>query len=118
MIISVINHTNGQLTDEHVQVALRAINRQIAEDFEPYWSMGATLRLEGRSVASPDVQTLPDMRGDAVLYLWDDTNVPGALGYHDRNHQGIPFGFVFTDLVLSLGESWTTEVDPGSWTVS
>ena len=43
MIISVINHTNGQLTDEEVQGAIRAINRQIEEDFEPYWSLDAAL---------------------------------------------------------------------------
>jgi hypothetical protein len=107
MIISVINHTAGQLSDIEVQQAIRAINRQIAEDFFPYWSLGATLRLEGKSSSSPDAQDPADMRGDAVLYLWNETDVDGALGYHDRNNQGIPFGFVFTDLVASIGESWT-----------
>lgn len=34
--ISTINHTNGKLSDEDVQHALRAINRQIREDFELY----------------------------------------------------------------------------------
>lgn len=47
MIISVINHTNGQLGDEEVQGAIRAINRWIEENCEPYWSLGATLRLMG-----------------------------------------------------------------------
>jgi len=107
VIISVINHTNGQLQDEDVQTAIRAINRQIEEDFEPYWSLGARLRLEGRTSSAPNKQTLSDMRGDAVLYLWDKTDVPNALGYHDRNNAGIPFGFIFTDLVKRLGESWT-----------
>jgi hypothetical protein len=107
MIISVINHTNGQLSDIEVQEAIRAINRQIAEDFFLYWSLGATLRLEGKSSTSPDQQDVADMRGDAVLYLWNETDVPGALGYHDRNNRGIPFGFVFTDLAASIGESWT-----------
>jgi hypothetical protein len=60
MIISVINHTNGQISDEQLEVAIRAINRQIREDFEPYWSLGATLRLEGRSQASsPANKTSP-----------------------------------------------------------
>lgn len=107
MLISVINHTGGELTDEVVQHALRAINRQIREDFEPYWSMGATLRLEGKAGAQPKPQDPADMRGDAVIYLWDTVDVPGALGYHNRNNQGIPFGFVFTDLVEEIGESWT-----------
>jgi hypothetical protein len=107
MIISVINHTNGKLSDAEVQKALRAINRQISEDFSPYWGLSGALRLEGKAGESPDKQALADMRGDAVLYLWDKTDVDGALGYHDRNNRGIPFGFVFTDLVKKLGESWT-----------
>ncbi len=107
MIISIVNHTNGQIKDEDLQTAIRAINRQIAEDFEPYWSLGATLRLEGRSEKNPGKMTLPDLRGDAILYLWDKTDVAGALGYHDQNARGIPYGFVFTDLAKKLGESWT-----------
>jgi len=107
MIISVINHTNGRLQDEQVQAGIRAINRQITEDFEPYWSLGAQLRLEGRSGPQPTKQALPDMRGDAVLYLWDKADIAGALGYHDRNNAGIPFGFVFLDIIEKYGESWT-----------
>ena len=107
MIISVINHTNGTISDEEVQGTLRAINRQIREDFAPYWSFGAQLRLEGRSVERPSEIDLADMRGDAILYLWDDVNVTDALGYHNRNNSGIPYGFVFTELSRSLGESWS-----------
>jgi hypothetical protein len=80
MIISVINHTNGRISDEEVQTALRAINRQIREDFEPYWSLGAKLRLEGKSTEKPDKLSLPDMRGDAVLYLWDEVIRPSRAG--------------------------------------
>src|SRR4051812_46107378 len=99
MIISVINHTKA-ISDEEVQRALRAINRQIREDFEPYWSMGAQLRLEGRSQDKPGKDDagkdddLADMRGSAVIYLWDEVDVDDALGYHNTNHRGIPFGFV------------------------
>ena len=107
MIISIINHTSGKVTDEELQGAIRAINRQTAEDFEPYWSLGATLRLEGKSGEKPQKQDLADMRGDAVIYLWDKTDVAGALGYHEANNRGIPFGFVFTELSKKLGENWT-----------
>ena len=107
MIISVINHTNGQISDEELETAIRAINRQIREDFEPYWSLGATLRLEGRSQKSPGKQDLADMRGDAVIYMWNQTDMKDALGYHDQNNRGIPYGFVFTDLSAKLGENWT-----------
>lgn len=107
VIISVINHTNGHISDAEAQGVIRAINRQITEDFEPYWSMGATLRLDGRSTLEPDIQLPVDMRGDAVIYLWDEVNVPNALGYHDRNFQGVPFGFVFTEISEEIGEDWS-----------
>jgi hypothetical protein len=86
MIISVINHTKD-IPDEEVHAALRSINRQIEFDFRPYWSKAATLRLEGRSGKRVNRETLSDMRGDAVLYLWDEADVDDALGYHERNHR-------------------------------
>lgn len=107
MIISVINHTNGKVSDEELHVTIRAINRQIAFDFEPYWSLGAQLRLEGRSEKKPSRHSLADMRGDAVLYIWDKIDVDDALGYHERNDRGIPYGFVFVDLSAQLEDPWS-----------
>lgn len=107
MIISVINFTNGKIKDEDIHAAIRAINRQIAEDFEPYWSFGATLRLEGRTTAKPSKKSLPDMRGDGIVYVWDRSDVEDALGYHEANYRGIPYGFVFTQLSEQLGEPWS-----------
>jgi hypothetical protein len=105
MRISLINFTS--IPDEDVQEVIRAINRQIREDFEPYWGVGASLRLEGKSRLRPGRQRPVDMRGDAVLYLSENVDVEGMLGYHDINFPGIPYGFVFTRLSILLGESWT-----------
>jgi hypothetical protein len=105
MRISLINFTS--IPDEDVQAVIRVINRQIREDFEPYWSIGASLRLEGKSRLRPGIQSPVDMRGDAILYLSDSFNINGYLGYHDLNFPGIPYGFVFTWLSWRLGESWT-----------
>jgi hypothetical protein len=104
---SIVNHSNGQVTDEDLQKAVRAINRQIQEDFAPYWGMSAVLRLEGRSAEKPETVELADLRGDAVIYLWNQADVAGALGYHFQNNRGIPFGFVFTDIAQSIGEPWS-----------
>ncbi|AZP11804.1 alkaline phosphatase family protein [Undibacterium parvum] len=106
MLISIINRSK-KITDEQVQNAIRAINRQVKEDFEPYWSFGATLRLEGRIGKSVNKNALPELRGDAILYLSDKADVEDALGYHDKNFRGIPYGFVFTELCEQLKESWT-----------
>jgi phospholipase C len=106
MIISIVNRSDS-ISDDDLQCVIRAINRQIAEDFEPYWSFGARLRLEGKIGDSPDTGRLPELRGDAVIYLWDKTDVENALGYHSDNTLGIPYGFVFTELSAKLGEKWS-----------
>ena len=106
MIISIVNRS-GSISDKKLQGVIRAINRQIAEDFEPYWSFGAKLRLEGKIGKEPDTKALAELRGDAVIYLWDKTNIDDALGYHDKNARGVPYGFVFTELSQKLGEEWS-----------
>lgn len=107
MLISVVNHTDGKLSDEAVQEGIRGVNRQIAEDFNPNWSMGADLRLEGAIGKDPDDAKLPELKGDAIIYLWNGVDVDNALGYHEANAAGTPFGFVFTELVKELDEPWT-----------
>jgi hypothetical protein len=108
MLISIVNLSHGALADEDLQRVIRAINRQIAEDFEPYWSFGATLRLEGAAGARPRPNSLPEMRGDALIYIWDKIDVADALGYHDRNDNGIPFGIVSLNECRKAGDNWTT----------
>jgi hypothetical protein len=116
MRISVINHTNGNIADKKIIEVLRAINRQIQEDFEPYWGMGATLRLEGRTEEKPDAMHPVDMRGDAIIYVWErakedskslEEEAEEAVGYHDQNFMGIPHGFVFIDLTKRLKQDWS-----------
>ena len=105
MIISLINHTN--LPDVDVQQAIRAVNTQIEQDFYPYWSIGATLRLEGRIGENPDVDNLAaSLRGDAIIYLEDTLDSEDPLGFHNLHFSGIPFGFVFTAISHQLGEPW------------
>jgi hypothetical protein len=105
MRISLINFS--PIPDENLQAVIRVINRQIRDDFEPYWGMSASLRLEGKSTFRPRLQSAVDMRGDAVLYLTNTGNVNGLLGYHALNFPGIPYGCVFTWISRQLGESWT-----------
>jgi hypothetical protein len=105
MLISIVNKTKETVSDEELQRVIRAINRQINEDFAPYWHLHATLRLEGRSTDKPDAESSNELRGDAILYLCDDINVPAALGYHDDNNRGIPYGFVSTTLSQKIGDS-------------
>src|SRR5262245_8986560 len=107
MLISIVNHTDGKLSDPQVQAAIRAINAQMAYDYRPYWHRSAELRLEGSIGADPDDKALPELRGDAIIYLWNDVNTDDALGFHELNAGGVPFGFVFTELSKQLNEPWS-----------
>lgn len=107
MLISVINLTHGGVSDQELQRVIRAINRQIRDDFYPYWSISATLRLEGHVAEEPDKTTPADLRGDAIIYLAEHVDVDGVLGYHDKYGSGIPSGYVFTALAEQLKEPWS-----------
>jgi hypothetical protein len=106
--ITVANYSTHP--DEKVQSVVRAINRQIREDFRPYWWQEAQLRLGRRTGSAIDPQNPIALRGDAILYLLDeptDPSVRDILGLHAENARGVPFGFVFTGISDRLGEAWS-----------
>jgi hypothetical protein len=102
--MAVINFSSN-LSDSDVQEAIRAVNRQVVEDFMPIWGAGYSLKLHAASFDPSDEATLleEEVRADSVMYLVDEATVAGALGYHSLNTSGIPFGFVFT----IFEEDWT-----------
>jgi phospholipase C len=106
VIISIVNRS-AKISDEELQCVIRAVNRQIAEDFEPYWSFGARLRLEGAIGRKSRRETPSELRGDAILYIADKADVKEAKGYHDSNALGIPYGFVFKEVSDALNEHWS-----------
>ncbi len=107
MLISVVNQCRS-IPDEQVVNAIRAINRQLAEDFYSFWSRYGRLRFDGTAISQKPLDNLTqDMRGDAIIYLWDSYDSDDPFGYHDLHHSGIPFGFVFLELSEALGEPWT-----------
>jgi len=106
MIISVINLSGGAIHDEQLQRAIRAVNRQIADDFVPYWGFGARLRLEGKSARGRAAIEPADMRGDAILYIRNRRD-PEFDGVHEATVAGIPYGSVFLEVSQALDEEWT-----------
>jgi hypothetical protein len=104
MIISVINQSTVK-TDDEVQQAIRAVNRQIAEDVAPYWGVSATLRLD----ATKRGGTIRELRGDALIRIRDDVQAGHIVGT-----LGVPEGVVFTEL-----PALSTDVHPWLiWTAS
>ncbi|KQZ63595.1 hypothetical protein ASD53_18865 [Lysobacter sp. Root559] len=112
MIVSVFNLSHGAISDIRMQEVIRAINVQIARDFEPYWGFGAALRLEGHTAhrGKRRFKFDPmDMRGDGVLYVLDrfDEELAGA---HETDFRGVPAGVVYLDLSKGLQEDWSVSL--------
>ena len=112
MLISVVNRST-KVSDVELQAAVRAVNRQLEEDFFPHWQFGARLRVDsaGRVPTQPEhriaLPVLPGRRGDAVIYIVDKATMSGAEGYHDGNNEDVPFGFVFLDACGDGADCWT-----------
>jgi hypothetical protein len=99
VIIAVKNHS--KIPDQDVLAAVRAVNRQIAEDFDPYWDLGGTLRLADRRARR--------LEADAVIRIF-----PRGHDYH-WSPTGLPEAHVFTELSRLARESvpwltWTTSL--------
>jgi hypothetical protein len=104
--IAVINFTST-LNDQTVQDAIRAVNRQVLEDFVPIWGYGRQLQLHAVDFqpANPDTLAPQKVPADSAMYLVDEGSLPGALGFHDLNTRDVPVGFVFA-------------LNPNDWTVT
>lgn len=113
--ISVINFSSQ--TDATIQRAVRAVNRQVEEDFMPAWGHGWRCRVDapafdpiGLTVDQLSDETPEPVRADGVIYMIDQSTLPGALGYHSINSVELPVGFVFTDLIPEWSVTLSHEV--------
>src|SRR5437667_7302068 len=104
--IAIVNITST-LNDDDVREAIHAVNRQITENFTPIWGYGRALRPHVPTFAPADPDTLAEefVPADSVMYLVNESTLPGALGFHDLNTRDVPFGFVFV-------------LDPNDWTTT
>src|SRR5882757_8871119 len=109
MRISIAN-ISQKVTTAEFSATVHAVARQVHQDFAPLWGMDADVR--GIAIKR-DAKPNPELTlSDVILYVGelndDPQKVADAIGYHDLNNRGIPFGFVFTDVAAKAGEAWAT----------
>lgn len=96
--IAVIN-SSTVLTDAAVSAAVPALLTQVHRDFAPAWGIDADLTFvpKGSEPAA----------GSWWLVILDNSDVAGALGYHDVTSEGLPIGKVFAGTDQQYGLNWT-----------
>jgi hypothetical protein len=92
--------------DVEVQKAVRAVNRQVAEDFIRVWGAGYQCSLKNSAFTGTPGEAIADepVSADAAIYIVDESHLAGAAGYHFKNGREVPYGFVF--------------IESGPWTIT
>lgn len=108
MKICIVN-TSTTIPKAEFSSVVKAIQKQVRNDFAPAWGMTATLKqVAAKSKGAQD----PDLNvADVIIYVGelgdDPQTVDDALGYHSMNYKGVPYGFVFVDISAQVGEPWS-----------
>lgn len=94
--IAIINQSKT-LGNAEIQAAIPALQTQIHRDFAPIWGVDADLSFaQGQPAA-----------GSWWLVILDNSDMQGALGYHDLTDEGWPIGKVFAASDEQDGLNWT-----------
>jgi len=96
--ISVINESTV-IADADVNPVVVALQKQVTNDFRPFWGTDAVLNIVPKGSQPPT--------GSWWLVILDDSDQANALGYHDLTSEGLPIGKVFAASDLKAGTSWT-----------
>lgn len=85
------------LSDDDLAKIVAALQVQVSRDFAPIWDVDAKLSVVPHGQA-PAPKT-------ATMYILDDSDQAGALGYHDETADGYPLGKVFARTDKTYGSS-------------
>lgn len=88
------------MTPAELNQVVEALNKQMVE---VYAFHGVYVQVKVKQPADTIEKAT-----SVVLYLQTKLDVEGALGYHDKNNKGIPYGVISTELSALVGEPWST----------
>jgi hypothetical protein len=99
--IDIVNESSV-VTDAQLAKAVAAVQTQVHRDFAPAWGIDA------------DLTTIPKGKKPRPKTWWigvfDDSDKPGALGYHDLTNKGLPLGYVFAKSDIESKSSWSNDI--------
>lgn len=96
--IAVINESTV-LTDAQITPYVVAQQMQVTQDFAPIWGQDATI------IQVKKGQTPP--AGSWWAVILDNSDLAGALGYHDLTSEGLPLAKIFAGTDIQYGNVWT-----------
>jgi hypothetical protein len=104
MLISVVNLTEGAVSQTKLRRYASAVTYQLERHFAPAWDMSARLEVADLPTKRRDSRRIDRLRGDAVIFVEANVRPSEYDGFHEANARGIPYGVVFVDLAEELEE--------------
>lgn len=99
MIIAVLNQSKRYFAKPNiVSTMVSAVNAQLQKHVCPAWGLNPW-----QCIYYSKAKDVP--AGAYRIWLLDDADQAGALGYHDQDPNGVPYGRVFVDTTISYGGS-------------
>lgn len=95
LTVALINKSTV-VADTDVSKAAAALHVQLNRDFAPYWGVDGAVTAAKQASA-----------GVLPVYILDDSDQAGALGYHDDDPKSGPFGRVFARTDAKYKLNWT-----------
>jgi hypothetical protein len=95
-LISVTNQSS-RVSDDDVEKMVKAVGVQLSRDVTPTYGLTPAIEFV-RKGGSPSPNGCP-------CVVSDESDVDGALGYHDEDDNGVPYIKVFANPVLDNGGS-------------
>ncbi len=97
-LVAIVNKSTI-VTDDEVRTAIAALQKQVSNDFAPAGWVDAILTFVPAGAQA--------QAGAWPLYLGDNSDQAGALGYHETAQAGSPVGFSFAATDKQYGVSWS-----------
>ena len=96
--VSIVNQSSV-VSDKDAAAVVDALQIQVHRDFAPIWGIDADLVYIAKGQTA-DPKTW-------CLLILDNSDVDGALGYHDLNKSGVPVGKIFAKTDLDNHLLWS-----------
>lgn len=125
-VINASKYLKDKVTDEYIRdVVVKALEKQVKEDFAPAWGITAELDFIGYDNGkkfSEAIKCSSYVKGRWWLVLLDTSHEAGLRGFHSVTEEGLPTGKVFAKSDNDYRRNWTASashellemlVDPG-----
>jgi hypothetical protein len=111
----VVRNSSTIIDSENIELALKAINRQLAEHFEPHWHIAARLALDVSKTPYDGREPLGRLATksaecDGMIYVCDHAAAQARLSADVAQRSSVAWSILSLEVPKALCEPWTVSL--------